>query len=74
MPLFPWLLWQPLQVTFNFQVQNSSLWDFHGGPVVKYLSSNAGDSSSILGQGTKISHAVGQLNLRATTPEPVYHD
>ena len=42
--------------------------------MVKYLSSNAGDSSSILGQGTKISHAVGQLNLRATTPEPVYHD
>ena len=24
--------------------------------------------------GTGISHAVGQLNLRATTPEPVYHD
>ena len=29
--------------------------------------SNAGDRSSIPGQGTKISHAMEQLNLRATT-------
>ena len=31
--------------------------DFPGGPVVKNLPSNAGDSGWILGQGTKIPHA-----------------
>ena len=32
--------------------------DFPGGPVVKNLPSNAGDTSLIPGQGTKIPHAV----------------
>ena len=32
---------------------------FPGGPVVKNLPSNAGDSGSIPGPGTKISHASG---------------
>ena len=32
---------------------------FPGGPVVKNLPSNAGDSGSIPSQGTKISHASG---------------
>ena len=36
--------------------------DFPGGPVVKNLPSNAGDAGSILGQGTKIPHAEGQLS------------
>ena len=44
--------------------------DFPGGLVVKNLPSNAGDAGSIPGRGTKIPHAVGQLNLRATTTDP----
>ena len=43
--------------------------DFPGGPVVKNLSSNAGDVGLIPGWGTKIPHAVGQLSPRATTIE-----
>ena len=37
--------------------------DFPGGPVVKNLSSNAGDVSLIPGWGTKMPHALGQLIL-----------
>ena len=36
--------------------------DFFGGPVIKNPPSTAGDMASILGQGTKIPHAVGQLS------------
>ena len=43
--------------------------DFPGGPVVKNLPANAGDTGSSPGLGTKIPHAVGQLSLRATTTE-----
>ena len=45
--------------------------DFPGGPVVKNPPSNAGDTGSIPGQGTKIPHVVGQLSPCATTTEPV---
>ena len=38
--------------------------------MVKNLPSNAGDTGSIPGQGTKISDAVGQLSPCATTTEP----
>ena len=41
--------------------------DFSGGPVVKNLPSSARDTSSIPGQGAKISQALGQLSLQATT-------
>ena len=44
--------------------------DFPGGPVVKNPPSNAGDVGSIPGGGTKIPHAVEQLNPCATTTEP----
>ena len=44
--------------------------DFPGGPVVKNLPSNAGDVGLIPGRGTKIPHAMGQLNPHATTTEP----
>ena len=44
--------------------------DFPGGPVLKNLSSNAGDMSSGLGQVTKIPHAVGQLSPSLATTEP----
>ena len=46
--------------------------DFPGGPVVKNPPSNAGDTGSITGRGTKIPHAMGQLSSRAITPEPVH--
>ena len=45
--------------------------DFPGGPVVKNLTSNVGDMDLILGQGTKISYAAGQLSLCTTTTEPL---
>ena len=43
--------------------------DFPGGPVVKNLTYNAGDSGSIPGQGTKVPHAAGQLSQHATTAD-----
>ena len=42
-------------------------WEFLGGPVVKNLPYNAGDTGLIPGQGTKNPHATGQLSPRATT-------
>ena len=37
--------------------------DFPGGPVVKNMPSNAGDTGSIPGQGAfKFPHALGQVN------------
>ena len=43
--------------------------DFPAGQMVKNLPSNAGDAGSILGQGTKIPHAAGQLSPHTTTTE-----
>ena len=43
--------------------------DFPGGPVVKNLPYNAGDTGSIPGQGTKSPHATGQLSQCATITE-----
>ena len=40
-----------------------------GGPVVKNLLSNAGDTGLISGGGTKIPHATGQLNQHTPTRE-----
>ena len=37
-------------------------WDFSSSQVAKSLPSNAGDTGSIPGQGTKIPHAAGQLS------------
>ena len=45
------------------------LYDFPGGPVVKNPPCNAGDTSSIPGQGTKISHAAEQLSQNAAARE-----
>ena len=50
----------------------SPMEDFPGGPVAQNPPCNAGDTGLICGQGTKISHASGQLSLRATTAEPTY--
>ena len=42
--------------------------------MVKNPSCNAGDAGLILGQGTKIPHAAGQISLCATTKEPACHN
>ena len=41
--------------------------DFPGGPVVKKPPTNAGDTGSMPGLGTKSLHAKGQLSLHAAT-------
>ena len=43
--------------------------DFPGGPVVKNLPSNAGDTASVPDGGTEIPHALGQLSPRGSTTE-----
>ena len=45
--------------------------DFPGGPVVKSLSSSAGDAGLSPHQGTKIPHVIEQLSLPAATTEPM---
>ena len=50
-------------------IKNNQAEDFPGSPVVKNLPSNAGDSGSIPGLGTKIPHGAGQLSPWATTRE-----
>ena len=47
-------------------VNNTVLWDFPGGPVVRNPPLNAGDAGSIPGLDTS-----GQLSLHTTTREPV---
>ena len=47
---------------------------FPGGPVVKNSPSSAGDTGSIPGRGTKISHATGQLSLHTATTEHTGHN
>ena len=42
------------------------MWDFPGGPVVKTLPSNAGDTGSTPGQGAKIPHALGPKKNQKT--------
>ena len=48
--------------------------DFLGGSVVKNPPSNAGDTGSIPGQGTKIPHAEGQLSPCAATTDHTGHN
>ena len=45
--------------------------NFLSGPGVENPPSNARDTGSIPGKGTKIPHATGQLSLCTTTREPV---
>ena len=58
------------RLTMYFVVESGLFWDFPGGLVVRNPPSNAGDESSIPGQGIKIPHAMGQLSPCATTTEP----
>ena len=50
-----------------FGFKNGPQRDFPGGKVVNNLPSNAGDSGSIPGWGTKIPHTTGKLSRRAAT-------
>ena len=53
--------------------QECEVQDFLGGPMVKNLPCNAGNMSLSPGQGTRTSHASGQLNSHATTEESTCH-
>ena len=46
---------------------------FPGGPVVKNLLCSTGGAGLILGQGTKIPHAMEQVSLCVTTNESTHH-
>ena len=48
--------------------------DFPSGPVVKNLPCDAGDASSIPGQGTKSPHAMEQRSPLSTTTELMHHN
>ena len=52
--------------------QNGLGWDFPGDPVVENPPSNAGDISSIPGQGTYVPYATEHLNPCAATTEPAH--
>ena len=41
---------------------------------LKESACNAGDAGSIFGPGSKIPHAVRQLNPSSSTTEPAHHD
>ena len=49
-------------LNYNDFLKNGTEEDFPGGPVVKSSPSNAANSGSIPGRGTKIPHPVGQLS------------
>ena len=51
----------------NFFEESSRIGDFPGGPVVKNPPSNAEDTGSVSGQGTKIPHVAGRLSPQSTT-------
>ena len=56
-------------LTQCWALTESPVEDFPGGPVVQNPPCNAGGVGLICGQGTKISHASGQLSLWATTTD-----
>ena len=59
----------PIRMAIIKKTNKTKNRDFPGGPVVKNPPSNAGDLGSILGWGTKIPHATGQLSPHAPTTE-----
>ena len=58
---------RPVVKKFFFNLGN-----FLGGSVVKNLSPNAGVVGLILGMGTKVPYATGQLSIGITTTEPAH--
>ena len=57
----------------HFFEKSSRIRDFPGGPVVKNPPSNAEDTGSVSGWGTKIPHDAGQLSPHATTRVKLPH-
>ena len=57
------------KIILDFFLKKTGVGDFPSGPVVKTLSSKAGDTGSIPGWGTKIPHTSGQLSLSTTATE-----
>ena len=64
----PCILFEEVSKSFAYL----KLGDFPGGSVVKNPPSNAGDTISIPGRGTKIPHATGLPNLSDITTEPTH--
>ena len=54
-----------------FKHCRNSCWDFPGGPVIKTLPCNAGNTGSIAEWGTKIPQASEQLSPCPVTTEPL---
>ena len=52
-----------LQLEKTLNIKNGLGQDFEGGPVVKNLPANAGDTGLISGLGTNITRAAGRLIL-----------
>ena len=50
-------------------ISDTHILGFPNGPVAKNPSACVGDTGSILGSGTMIPHALGQLGLNITTIE-----
>ena len=60
------VFWSPFWKRLFSHIKSTAL-GFPDGPVVKNPPCNAGDTSSMLGPGTKIPHASGQLSLWGAT-------
>ena len=58
-----------LQLEKTLNIKNGLGQDFEGGPVVKNLPANAGDTGLISGLGTTITRAAGRLSLCARPTE-----
>ena len=69
----PWII--PRQVPQSMAFPRQEQWSggFPGGPVVKNPPSNARDTGSIPGQGSKIPRAIGQISPCCTTREKPPH-
>ena len=61
------VFWSPFWKRLFSHIKRTAL-GFPDGPVVKNPPCNAGDMGSMLGPGTKIPHASGQLSLWGATP------
>ena len=73
-------LFQSMHITEFCEIKNNLGRDFPGDLVVKNPPCNARDTGSILGQGSKIIHSLGQrspqtaqLSLHGITTESVHH-
>ena len=62
------------KINKNCKTKRRGWWDFPGGPEVKNPPCSGGDTGLIPGLGTKISHAVEELSLHATTTELLGHN